>query len=115
MSSSTRSIEEILNMKKLITAEEYLAVFKNRDIFKVFLNAQRRKWAAMRSEIEPWERNSALYHAMAGIVEIITTLDSMEVEIQKYSEAKRADEAKKATAENGGESKVSDINNETHR
>lgn len=53
MSSSTRSIEEILNMKKLITAEEYLAVFKNRDIFKVFLNAQRRKWAAMRSEIEP--------------------------------------------------------------
>ncbi len=100
MSKESRSIEEILNMKKLITMDEYLLVFKNRDIFKVFLTAQRRKWGAIRSELEPGERNTSLYHAMAGIDEMISTLASMEGEIKKHSEAKRSEDAKKATLEN---------------
>lgn len=100
MSKGPRSVEEILNMKTLITMEEYLQVFKNKDIFKVFLTAQRRKWAAIRSELEPGERNVSLYHAMAGINEMVATLEGMEGEIKKHSEAKRAEDAKKATPEN---------------
>lgn len=94
MSKESRSLEEILNIKKLITTEEYLQVFKNKDIFKVFLTAQRRKWAAIRSELEPGERNLSLFHAMAGIHEMIATLDGMEGEIKKYSESKRSEEVK---------------------
>ena len=100
MTSSSREIEELLSMKKLLTTEEFFEVFKNREIFMKFLKAQRRKWSLMRADMPPWEQNSSLYFAMLGADEMVTSLATMEGDIAKHTEKKREEEAKeKAKAE----------------